>query len=305
MNFDLGTIPVLSAGWSKIPGKHAVFCNDPGFLLAAAQALMAPSNYDLFDISYVLIKPDAFAARKAQTILHYLQQQNLVIVAAQPLQVHQQQALNIWRYQWNRATPSRIKASLAIATCGPSLLLALKRAPARNQAPLAVKLWCNKGGAFAAKRASHTLRAALGVEGRYFGFVHVPDEPIDVVREIGNLLGAHGLAQLLQELEHASNAEQTALTWIERLNAGAAPYDFEPIASQPPTPAGESQLVLDQLFAKASAACPGWDSNFNSADWSALQAVAQGLRDNVEGIKAVVDSGEISDPAAIWTPVTH
>ena len=64
-------------------------------------------------------------------------------------------------------------------------LLVVVEDPNRTVAvPQSVRLWGFNGSAFAAEPQPHHLRTHLGINDRFFGYVHLPDEPADVVREL-------------------------------------------------------------------------------------------------------------------------
>ncbi len=297
----------LTAGLTRIPGKHAVFTRDPGFLLAAEDTLRAREHLPSlpYDLTYVLLKPDAFAAQKASTALRFVLDQGFDARVCSLVQVSEQQALNVWRYQWNRATALRMKASLAIATAGPSLLIVLQaQAPLVSRVPASVALWARKGSAFAEGRSDRTLRAVLGVQDRYFGYVHVPDEPADVIRELPLLLGLHGYTSLLAQLgSRGAACSDTALeqaTQMERW-VNSSSYDFA--APSPTSQAQEKhESVIERLLRKtATTRHDAETSPFTREDWADLRRVSRQLVDNVEGVQPVVGSGEIGGPLALWT----
>jgi hypothetical protein len=189
--------------WSRVPGKLDVYMNDPGFLYpqshitgTGAERLL-PS---LLSTTFALFKPDAFAFCKASRALEYLVAHGFAVVAQHELQLNEAIMTGLWRYQWNRATPARMAASLSIGLMGPSILVVLRDIRAREGTiPAAVRLWSLKGSASAEGRAPNRLRSVLGVDGRYFGYLHVPDEPADVVRELALLLGTRGLIETLAQ----------------------------------------------------------------------------------------------------------
>jgi len=93
----------------------------------------------------------------------------------------------LWRYQFNRATPSRLRAMLCLGGEERCLVLIL-RARAPDRVPVAVRLAMLKGSGLKAQRDPRTLRGIFEPPNPLINFVHASDEPIDFLRETGVLL---------------------------------------------------------------------------------------------------------------------
>jgi|GEM_PF-2041932 len=307
MNEHRKRLVATTSSWSRVPGKHDVFCRDPGFLLAAEAACAAQGGRDrpiASAFTYILVKPDALVAAKAEAALRFVLRQGYDVVHATTVCLSEGQAIDIWRYQWNRATPERMKASLIIATAGPSILVALRPSSDRpGDVPASVALWASKGSAFAKLRSHDTLRSVLAVEGRYFGYVHVPDEPIDVVRELALLLGTGGFQSLLSKVaaaRAAANAEEHAFRLLSEAREATAPdtYRFE----EAPVVRDVSTALLDEWLARVGGATDrARRPVLSKADWARLHALSRVVEDNVEGVEPVVHSGDIGDPRVLWS----
>lgn len=297
--------------WSRVPGKMDTFLHDAGFLFAAA-SLQAhacgatPSS--LASTTYVLFKPDAFAFGKAAPALDYLLACGFAVSQHCLVQLSEAHMLGLWRYQWNRATPERMAASLSIGALGPSTLVVLHdRQSAQGSAPAAARLWSLKGSASPNGRSPHSLRSVLGVQGRYFGYVHVPDEPADVVRELAVLLGTPAMCRLLAPTGHRTRGADPAQELRTCVLGLQAQFGLPWLPDAPPQYAVEEGGEIDGPATAISGYATACAPDFATAEpqareraWLRLAACVPMLQDNRDGVRAIVESGGISDPASLW-----
>lgn len=297
------------ARWSRVPGKLDVYLDDPGFVYPAARILEADKDAmlaALWQTTYVLIKPDAFAFGKAALALDFLQSQNFDVVAAHTLQLTETSMTGLWRYQWNRATSERMAASMTIGLMGPSVLLLLRDVGgARHAIPAAVRLWSLKGAASADSRAPDRLRSVLGVNGRYFGFVHVPDEPADVVRELALLLGSRAVLEMLASTEPARgdvHGELRArIAAFEDRFGMAWPAHAPPARPNDATARSAASSVMDWYHAWPFSEFPHATVAVREDAWRRLASAVPLLKDNRDGVRALVESGGIANPMHLWS----
>jgi hypothetical protein len=92
----------------------------------------------------------------------------------------------MWRYQLTSATIDRLALNDLIYV-GTGLLLLL-RDQRPGSRPATMRLASLKGSADLAKQKPGTLRDLLAQHNRNFSYIHVADEPADLVRELGLLL---------------------------------------------------------------------------------------------------------------------
>lgn len=294
--------------WSRIPGKLDVFLQDAGFLYACATLQAAKGTALLRGLpssTYALFKPDAFAFGKAVSALDYLLAHGFAVTSHYALQLTEAQMLGLWRYQWNRATPERIAASLSIGALGPSILAVLQdQRSVANGIPAAPRLWSLKGSASAKGRSPDRLRSVLDVRGRYFGYVHVPDEPADVVRELAWLLGTHAMLCALTPVdtssEHLGCALRARLVELENL------FRLPWAAHNPPRGATDisceaaGRIVMNGYAELRAPDFPSSCRDARQEAWLRVAAAAPMLQDNREGVHAIIESGGITDPESLW-----
>jgi len=300
----------ISSG-CRVPFKADVYCKDPGLLLAVAGLIR--SGLDdismLSRMTYVLFKPDSFYEKKAMVALQFFIDHGYRIHRYETLTLSEQQVFSLWRYQWNRATTTRMKASVVIATCGPSVVACLRSTDdAKTTVPASVRLWASKGSAFIENRRDDSLRARLGVNGRYFGYVHIPDEPIDVVRELGIVLGVSKAKAWLSAIEshHDENAAPALVTELLRLEKLYESLAKPRRATRSHTDTTKARVdpdeqVLDRLVAVTTSMKNGGSAVLSKRQWNSLKEIVVRILDNIEGESPIVGSGEIPDPAVLWS----
>jgi nucleoside diphosphate kinase len=250
----------LPPGLTELPRKAALFAIDTWFREGweDACAVAGPDATDLLRRhALVLVKPDAFAARRVETILDWLPGQGLTVVAFRRVTVTGRHAQALWQHQWNAAPRQRQEALTALLEAGDSLLLVV-RSDATSDAPSdasASKRFAHlKGSADPALRRPGDLRARLGCVAHLVSFVHAADEPADVARELAILLSeaervavyrrmqagddvrAEALAAVVGEILDGTprcaldvDAATRRLEEAVRRAAGGAPDDVEPV----------------------------------------------------------------------------
>ncbi|MDB5937219.1 MAG: ndk [Massilia sp.] len=295
--------------WSRVPGKLDVYLDDPGFLYTASRILEADNKGMLTALgqtTYALFKPDAFAFGKAALALDFLQTKNFEVVATHTLQLTETSMTGLWRYQWNRATPERMAASLSIGLMSPSILVLLRDVGGEGcNIPAAVRLWSLKGSASSDSRTPDRLRSVLGVNGRYFGFVHVPDEPADVVRELTLLLGSRAVLEMLASIDRsrgdiAGELRTQIATFEDR-------FGMSWCAHAPPTRPNDvtsrisASSVMDWYRELPSPEFLHANVSVRQEAWRRLATAVPLLKDNRDGVRAVIESGGIGDPAHLWS----
>lgn len=150
----------------------------------------------LYQHSFLLLKPEAIARRLAGTALEFVAERGFDPVGWAQLRLSRNAAHHIWRFQWNAATTDRVELTNLCNAQGNCLLIVLRdRHP--DAIPATVKLWRMKGSAKAERRTEAHLRTALRMHNRMLGFVHAPDEPADLVRDLSILFEPDELRTLV------------------------------------------------------------------------------------------------------------
>ncbi len=189
----------------------------------------------LYGHSFVLIKPEALARRCGQSVLSFLHKKRLVPVAMRQVSVDRNAAHLIWRFQWNAATVDRVRLTNMVNAQSHSILV-LVRDSDPGVIPASVKLWGMKGSAHADRRNEQHLRTLLRMHNRMLGFVHTPDEPADLVRDLSILLGGPALGALMRDCAAAPSRPVIDLSTglcaeVRRIEAASLKNEIDPVGS--------------------------------------------------------------------------
>jgi hypothetical protein len=219
---------------ARVPGKRDYFAADVSFRLsiADAQAELGPLMAEkLHQIALLIIKPETILARRSNDVLSILSRSGFGPIWWDAIRLTAIQAREIWRYSWSEATLARIYLAESLAEAAPSLFIVV-RTRAVGLMPATVQLGALKGQV-GAKVEGETLRSASGARNQVLSCVHVSDEPADVIRELGVVLGVGARAQAYRAIHTAS------VDWAG-LMAAAATVEDEAAATILPSSRGRS-----------------------------------------------------------------
>ncbi len=311
----------LAGELTVIPQKLRLYLQDVGFR-EALHRLSAVADRTLIefvrDLTFIVIKPDAIACRKGTATLDFMLAQGLVPVGVRRLRLGHQMMHAIWRYQWNRAAIDRIRLSTLMGGSADSLLVALADPRRGSAVPLSVRLWGLKGSAFPSERRAHHLRTHLRIEGRFFGYVHLPDEPADVIRELGLLFKGDALPHFLLGLEPRRDATSEARRELQELESETEPFEVDEELSLErlrqrlrageagPELAGRLRAATEGRAGRGTISLAGIDDAcfFRGPrvglDWDLVVVTAARVLENLPGVEPLIDSGEAEAAVARW-----
>ncbi|MER5400658.1 nucleoside-diphosphate kinase [Streptomyces sp. NPDC002599] len=167
--------------------------------------------------TFVMFKPDAVVGRRVGPALAFLAGHGFEPLGALTVRVDARVCRELWRYQINAAPLAVIRAVDMILESGPPcLFVALRdtRDPERTRTTAAERLAELKGSSKNRSAEGGSLRGALGCELMCLNFVHTPDDPVDLIREVGVLLPRRreqALSLLAAEVSPPGAAEAAAL----------------------------------------------------------------------------------------------
>lgn len=216
---------------TRMPRKRELYARETYFREAwrDANAVLEQRTLALLhNTALLMIKPDGLAAGKAAPILAFLAEQAFTTVAVEALTFNRFLWRELWRYQLTIATVDRLAVSELVLQ-GDALLLLLQR-ESEHTMPASVRLSGLKGSASLAHQDPSSLRYRLQQPNRLLSFLHVADEPIDVVRELGLLLDQHTRKHVYRALSAGCSSAQaaTCLDAVLQANRGnAAVFDVE------------------------------------------------------------------------------
>jgi hypothetical protein len=216
--------------------KHALFEQDLYFREAWAECIAELGNNApdaLASIALLCAKPDAVVGRRLQPMLEYAIEHGFALIDIAEFALTRHSMRDIWRYDWQVYTTDRLSFSTVWYTALPTLMFVLEDRAPEAGVPASVRLASLKGHALAGKRNPGDMRTRLAPPNTVLNFVHVPDEPADIVREIGILLGHPQRIAILRSIcaLRDSNASVEALQAIESLNVRYSAHDLDAAAS--------------------------------------------------------------------------
>jgi hypothetical protein len=142
----------------------------------------------LHRVTMLAMKPDAIVGRRSRPALNYLLEHGFRPLTARATTLDRHAMREIWRYDWNVYTSDRLNFSSLWYISTPMLFFMLVDSTAGpGTVPASVRLGSLKGLADPARRNPAHLRTRLEPPNRILNFVHVTDEPADLVREVGIL----------------------------------------------------------------------------------------------------------------------
>jgi nucleoside diphosphate kinase len=195
-----------------MPAKRKIYRRETYFregLLDTERVLGDHAAEVLRRHALLMVKPDGVAAGKVRPVLDYVAEQGFAVQGVRLPVFHGQLWREMWRYQLTSATNDRLALNdLIYVGAGLVLLLRDQRPGPR---PSTMRLASLKGSADLSKQKSGTLRDLLGQHNRNFSYIHVADEPADLVRELGLLLDpAQRLAALTGLTAEGPGPDDTA-----------------------------------------------------------------------------------------------
>jgi hypothetical protein len=162
------------------------------------------------DGALLVVKPDGLAAGKAAAVVEFLRTSSFAVVGVASVTYSRFHWRELWRYQLTCATLDRLALN-DFLLCDRGLALLLRdESGARTSAPATVRLAGLKGPADVSRQTTGCLRRVLGQPNRVLSFVHVADEPADVLRELAILCEEPERRRLFAAYDRGSLAPEEA-----------------------------------------------------------------------------------------------
>ncbi|MFD2474334.1 nucleoside-diphosphate kinase [Amycolatopsis silviterrae] len=216
------------AALTRMPAKRTAYRRETYFREGArdtARMLGDRAAAILRRHALLMVKPDGVAAGKVRPVLDWLAKQGFAVQAVQRPAFTGFRWREMWRYQLTSATVDRLALNDLIYVGSGLLLLLRDERP--GPMPATMRLASLKGSADLSKQKPGTLRALLRQHNRNFSYIHVADEPADLVRELGLLLDP---AQRREALHGLASDRPTGLPLLEEAlaaEAAATPRTFD------------------------------------------------------------------------------
>ncbi|WP_405709711.1 MULTISPECIES: hypothetical protein [unclassified Streptomyces] len=140
-----------------------------------------------------IFRPDAIAHGKIPDALAYFARLGIRPVHCTTTQVTGHAVREVWRYQLKPASGERIRLLDLLFEASPSILVVFA-ADTELPVPCSALMADSKGEANPDDREGWELRSHLDSPNRIEVYMHIADEPADVVRDGGIVLGPDGFA---------------------------------------------------------------------------------------------------------------
>ncbi|MEU4084347.1 nucleoside-diphosphate kinase [Streptomyces aureus] len=214
--------------------------------------------------TFVMFKPDAVVGRRVEPALAFLAGHGFEPLGALTVRVDARLCRELWRYQINAAPLAVIRAVDMILESGPPcVFVALRdtRGPRRTGTSAAERLAELKGSSKNRAVNGGSLRGALGCELMCLNFAHAPDDPADLIREVGVLLPGRrerALSLLAADVSPQGAAEPGA---VARALYAAHPAHPLNRPAPPPEAPGDPTALLARVeeLADGGDGRPLWD----------------------------------------------
>jgi hypothetical protein len=252
-------------------GKLAHYRDDPYFWEGWASYVAGrPVGEALRHLTFLLVKPETIVGRRVTPILEFLRSGGHRIIGIWPVRMGRHETRGLWRYSLNTVPIAHIRALEMLVTAGELFLIGIDHRLASGETSAAELLSRGKGSSAHADTRD-TLRERLGCPALMLNFVHAPDEPADVLRELAVLCDAPQQERIIAALLAADR-------W--------PPARFEAAAR-------EAAATMTSRYACS----PAHDLNVAAT----LRRMRAGLRDGVlrPEAQAAIDLGETSPEHAL------
>ncbi|MEJ1962180.1 MAG: hypothetical protein WDO56_11810 [Gammaproteobacteria bacterium] len=181
------------------------------------------------ELALLSVKPDAVVGRRLHGVLQYLTDHDFVSVSVAPTSLCRHSMREIWRYDWQPYPTDRLEFSTCWYVSAQILVFLCRDRSAGLALPAAARLSELKGSFLPQQRSVSSMRSVLRPPNRVLNFVHVSDEPADVVRELGIYFDPATRRRLLSDVhvnwEHDCRGQ--VLVEIQRLESVFPAHDLD------------------------------------------------------------------------------
>ncbi|MBN9795610.1 hypothetical protein DMP17_44650 [Pseudonocardia sp. TMWB2A] len=276
-----GRAPV-PASLTRSPSKIRTFSLDPYYRDAVDDVVHAFGSIEsavpvLHELSPLVLRPDIIATRGGGRLLARLDEMGYVPVAGRPLEFTRHLVREIWRYQLNIATRQRIDVMDMVMLGAIGLYVLLRRRPPGTDVPATVMVSRLKGPSAPERRRPEHLRALAGPgQESVLTYIHVSDEPADIVRELGVFFDRRERLRLLAAARAGANDPTDVFAQLAQLedDTTSATFDVSEALDELVrlVEARGRSAVGDETLALAQAVRTG-----RSRDWPALLGLVDRL----------------------------
>lgn len=303
LSFDLPSSLGRTELWRKLTREwshFSAYASEPYLRESIADADAVLGEYlQGFTHRYaaLLIKPDAMVGRRATLICDHLRNNSFRIVRAIPFQFDRLMVRELWRYSMNISTNAKFALVDSIHAASQSIYLLLEdQEPAPAAASATVRLQHLKGSAFENQRSQASIRSVAGSPNEMLVLVHTPDEPLEMLREIGLLFDHESRITLFESSlrmleENRSQTQEEIASIITRIESSVPFHELDTGISTE-----RMQIYLDAQSEKLS---PNeiwerikrtyWSSKDPTALWDSIMVGTSVIDLSIEGMQKLIE----------------
>ncbi|GAA2083206.1 hypothetical protein GCM10009801_43510 [Streptomyces albiaxialis] len=175
--------------------------------------------------SLILLRPESAVSRKLDNAVDWLQYNGFRIVAAERVTMDRHSLRALRYFAWNITTQERRRIADHTFTCCQSLVLVLYRKSRRM--PTCVELARAKGPATPELQRPGQLRHHLGSSTALVSHVHTPDEPADIIRELGIFFEEGRRIRVCESAHAGADLERFARKQVRKIYEGSEELDLD------------------------------------------------------------------------------
>jgi hypothetical protein len=164
----------------------------------------------LAPLAILTFKPDAIIGRRMTATADFIEAHGFVPAVTARVRLNRHSMRELWRHDWHVYTTDRLELSTLLYSVSETLMLVLRDTRSLGAISGAVRLSELKGPSEPENRNQGHLRAVLKPPNKTINFVHVCDEPADILRELGILLDRPRRKGLLRNIKEQASASAWA-----------------------------------------------------------------------------------------------
>lgn len=150
----------------------------------------------------LILRPDALLTGQYKTVLDLVRSAGFEFISAKLFKFDRFRIRECWKYQMNTATRERLDVFDMMLIEMPAIYLLLRHL-ANDGRSASERLNDIKGSSDPAKRKPGDLRySEENIQLSVFTYIHIPDEPIDFLRELGAFYGREERMALIESALH-------------------------------------------------------------------------------------------------------
>jgi len=209
-----------------VPDKRRAFASDLHFRESWGDCIQVLGSTKLLGtLALLSFKPDAVIGRRMGPAIEFIKRAGFTPVAVAPIVYTRHSMRELWRHNWDNYTVDRLALMTWMHTSTESLLV-LYFEEREGNIPASVRLSNLKGAGNPTHLGLDSLRGFLKPPCKVINFVHVADEPADVVRELGIFLDQPERIEILKQIASRKSVYEEVCKRIHALEMHYPAHDL-------------------------------------------------------------------------------